>query len=436
MAKTGNKGFFGAHAKSSALIVSLVIHAVLIVVAVSFVAVKVLVKEDQSFKAMQVKRPKMTLKKLQVPVKMNKKKPKPKLRKRLVVKTPPRKVPEFKMPEISGVKGGLGSSAGDGGLGSGGLGFAMPELNIFGVKSRGEKIFFLLDATPSMIVDEMGGIPAYTLIKQELMNIIESLNSTVLFNIVVYDSTKSTVLFPGLVPASDENVATMKAWLEPLNRVSENMGDNDYGLRTLGPGAHGAVEKIEVEPLQRKVWWISPALLAMKQQADTVYLLTYEWGNLSHTDEKPKHTIDMEKKNKFLDLAKKKLKQENDKRRAKSMPPRVLGSDNALLQAYYPDVNFIVGKTSSGKGGVTYTPQIMTKAMAEVRMQNRSKATQLRSGVSKKKQDAFSVNVIQFFRKSEGPKGQADLKKFTALNNGKYNALSGLAAIKSSSQVD
>lgn len=435
MKKSGKKGFFGAHVKSSAMMVSLLIHALIIVVAFSFVVVKVLVKEEQNFEALKVNRPQMKLKKIQVQVKINKKKLKPKIRKRLVVKMPQRKVPEFKMPEITGVKGGIGGSLEGSGLG-GGLGFSMPEINMFGVKSRGEKFFFILDATPSMIIDEMGGIPAYNIIKQELLKIAESLDSTVLFNIVVFDSTKSKVLFPKLVPASAQNVETMKAWLEPLNRVTENMDDKDYGLKTLGPGAHGAVGEIEVDPLQRQVWWMKPALLAMKQQADTVYLLTYQWGNLSHTGEKVKHVgVDQEKKKKYIALARKKHKEENDKRRKNGDPPRVLGSDTALLGAYFPNVGFGGVKTGGG-GGLAYNPQIMTKAMTEVRERNRPKTPQLRSGTFKKKKDALSVNVIQFFRKSEGPRDQENLKKFATMNSGKYNALSGLEAIQSSSQTD
>ena len=62
------------YTKSSAALVSLGIHALIIVVAVSFVAVTVLEKEDQAFTPKPVKRPKMQLKKLQVPVNVQKKK--------------------------------------------------------------------------------------------------------------------------------------------------------------------------------------------------------------------------------------------------------------------------------------------------------------------------------------------------------------------------
>ncbi len=433
MSKSVKKGFVGAHAKSSAAVVSLAVHSIIILVAMSFVAVRVIVKEGTSFEVRSVTRPKMQLKKLQVPVKINKKRPKPKLMKRLVVKPNlARKMPEFKMPEILGVKGGLGS-VGDVGLGAGGVGFSMPEINIFGVKSRGEKIFFILDATPQMMYDEIGGFLAYAIIKNEVLQIIDSLNSTVLFNVAVFDGSHSKVLFPRLVPASSKNVVATKSWLEPLNRVSKNMGDMDYGLETLGAGNAASIENFEVEPLERYVWWMKPAMLSMKQQADSVYLLTYRWGNLTHDIGKNNGDFDYEKREKYYRMAQQKLKEENERRRKNGDPPRVLKDKGALVKEYFPNQSF--GRPPSAAEKVVYTPKVMVKAMKDVRVQYAPK-NQLTSGVSKKNKDAFSVNVIQFFRKSEGPRGASDFKQLSRLTKGKYSSLAGLDAIKSSSQTE
>jgi response regulator RpfG family c-di-GMP phosphodiesterase len=103
MGKSGKKGYFGKHSKSSAAMISLTIHAVLILVAVSFVAVRVYVKEEQVFEAKPVSRPTMKLKKLTVPVNVKKKKmQKPKLRKNIVAK-PKTKSMDIKMPELNGL---------------------------------------------------------------------------------------------------------------------------------------------------------------------------------------------------------------------------------------------------------------------------------------------------------------------------------------------
>jgi hypothetical protein len=54
MGKTSNKKYFAKHAKSSAAFISLGIHAVLIVVAISFVAVTVITKDDQTFEQVKI----------------------------------------------------------------------------------------------------------------------------------------------------------------------------------------------------------------------------------------------------------------------------------------------------------------------------------------------------------------------------------------------
>ncbi len=105
------KRVFTNHAKSSAMVVSLAIHAVIIVVAITVVVAKVMMPEDPDFQAKKVKRPKMPPKKIQVPVDVKKRKPKPRLRKRIVVNK--KTFPDIKMPDIFGIKGGLGNTEGD-----------------------------------------------------------------------------------------------------------------------------------------------------------------------------------------------------------------------------------------------------------------------------------------------------------------------------------
>ena len=58
MAEKRKQGYFAKHAKSSAALVSLGIHAVLIVIALTFVAVTVVQKEEKACEAKPVNRPK------------------------------------------------------------------------------------------------------------------------------------------------------------------------------------------------------------------------------------------------------------------------------------------------------------------------------------------------------------------------------------------
>ena len=117
------------------MVVSLAIHAVIIVVAILVVVAKVIIPEDPDFQVKKVKRPKMPPKKIQVPVDVKKRKPKPRLRKRIVVNK--KTLADIKMPEISGIRGGLGNMGGDG---IGGLGFDL-KMDLFGSnRSMGDEL--------------------------------------------------------------------------------------------------------------------------------------------------------------------------------------------------------------------------------------------------------------------------------------------------------
>ncbi|MBN2163182.1 MAG: hypothetical protein JXR25_00025 [Pontiellaceae bacterium] len=147
------------YSKSSAALTSVIIHVGLAAVAFSVVAVRVYVKPEQRFEYQSVPRPRMNLRRLQVPVKLNRQQSAPRLRKTLVTK--PRTVShQIRMPEIVGVSGGLGGSAGGQGLAR--LGFSLDQ-DLFGRAAAGgnelEGTFFDLkqkpDGSPARMDEEI-----------------------------------------------------------------------------------------------------------------------------------------------------------------------------------------------------------------------------------------------------------------------------------------
>ncbi len=447
------KRFFTKHAKSSAALISLGIHAVLLIIAISFVAVTVITKEEQNFEAKPVKRPKMPPKKLQVPVNVKKKKMKPKLRKRIVVQPKVRQnVPDIKMPEITGVKGGIGSGAGDS-VGGGGVGFSMPEIEIFGVKGKGEKVFLILDTDNSMLVDKMGGIPAYTIIKDELIRIVESLPSTALINVAVYHDRDVQTAFPKMVPATNPNTDKIKAWLEPLNSSANAAKSGRYGTRTLGPGGtkHNKDLRIGIfaEPYKNGGgtygWhgggndWYRAVMLAHQQQADTIFLLTNTWGTQKvavnkaalSTDEWIKTTSAGKKWNEKVQKANKLLKEENAKRKAKGQPPRVIsGGRHGLISAYFP------GTPGPPRPQYyNFQPKEFAQAFLQTREKYKGQSVPTSSGLSRRKKSKkmdFTFNVVQFVAKdAELERVAGQFKKLTSLCKGEHQTVAGLEEIQS-----
>jgi hypothetical protein len=446
------KRFFARHAKSSAMVVSLILHAILIVIAVSFVAVKVYQKETNQFRAQRAVHPQAPLKRPQVPVKIKKKRPKPKVHKRIVVKTRTnQKMPDIKMPEIRGIKGGLGSSDSAGLSGAGSLGFSMPEINLFGVKTRGEKVFIVLDSSPRIMSDEIGGIRAYRLVKEELIRILKTLPPTTLFNMAVYDRqknhTETYLIFPEMVPASQTNLKKVEEWLMPLNRVKQKMGEDAYGVKTLGAGGIPLSNppllpegKGNIRPTP-PLW--APALFeSMKQQADTVFLLTSDWGvwiQRYFTGKTPKWSKAAEEKwNQAYKEGLKKLAEDNKKRAERGDPPRAIDKGNpwSVNAAYFPDIEHPPTPPSH-----YYTPKEFVEDFVKVRRSYHKKSpTSLGLSGRKKKKMDFSINVIHFVPQDlADKKGEQHIlnestqkfKQLSSLAQGEYRTIRGEKGIQS-----
>ena len=229
MSNKPKKRFFSSHAKSSAMVVSLVLHAILIVVAIFFVAVTVATKEEQQFEAKPVKRPRMPPKKLQVPVKVNNK-PKPKLRQRLVVKAVNRAVPEIKMPEMTGIKGGTVGMGGEGGMES--IGFNLnlylnlPELEFFEAKAKGEKVCFIVHFGPVTIGDNpYERMTGYTL-RKRLGDMVNELPGYVLFNVACYWLGDTCAMSPKMISANAANKKMVMDWMAPANPLEGKYSHN------------------------------------------------------------------------------------------------------------------------------------------------------------------------------------------------------------------
>lgn len=229
------KRIFAKHAKSSAAVISLGIHAALIIAAASFVAVKVIQKDDQNFEAKPINRPKMNLKKLQVPVNIKKSKPRPKLRQRIVTKNK-RQSPEIMMPEITGIKGGLGNADGGGGAGFA-IGFNMPEMEFFGTKAEGDKIVFVVHFGPATIsAGNKNGKDEYTpfsrmtglTIRNRLEDLVDTLPEYALFNVIAYYAGDAWAMEPTMQLASSANKQKVKDWMEPVNPLE---GKYEYCFR-------------------------------------------------------------------------------------------------------------------------------------------------------------------------------------------------------------
>ena len=438
--------------RSPALIITIAVHVILLLIAGTFVAVTVVQRSETKFECKQIVHPKMKLKKLQVPVKIDPqvKRQAPSLSQRVTANArSSAKSADFKMPDVAGFGAGTGVDLSGASLG-GSLGFASTQINLFGLRSRGEKIVFLLDTDQRMLVDNIGGIPAYKIIKNELINLIGSLPPTALFNVIVFAGNSAWPFSNEMSPASHETVEALKTWLAPLNSDKRQVG-----LSTL-PAPR---QNLQFEPLppiyNRHGGWMAGLTYAVQKGADCIYWLgTYDniggmqeelwkdcergkplkyasgWAPDTHGG-MDFEAYGVERWQKLVSDAKQKHKEENDRRLAKGQPARVLANNSAFafIRAYFPSAplpNYKPGEVRRNYTGADVIKYI--EALGEkYSSQDRRSAS---IGLENKK---LKVNVIHFVPVNQSPTELTVLPYVAREMGGDTKQIQGLAAIEAAS---
>ncbi len=433
--------------KRSAFLITVIVHVLIFVATGYFVAMEVIEHKEAKFTARQVKRPKMALQKLRMPVKMEQKvkRTPPKLSQRVTVNDRLNtKAAEFKMPEISGFGSGLGDLTAAT-LSAGSLGFANMQVNVFGAKSRGEKFLFLLNTESHMMKDEVGGIPAYRVIKNELSQLIDSLPSTALFNIVLFDNFEARSLFYNLSPASAENRKKLVEWLRPLNESKEI-----WGFDSLEEDGFVLIPE-SCEPIafseKDRCGLLASLGYSVRQGADAVFWLGGNQWILSTTEDRYKaykrgdsledlpeaqgglniEDYGVERWEELLGKAKAMKKAEDKERLKNGMAVRVLDGKLGLVKAYFPNEKMPEHYNKTSSDAYSYTADDILDYM---------------ENMAEKYQEIASTkmrfNGIYFIPKvlnenEKQPPNVDIIRMITRKYRGAFQELQGLDAIQSAS---
>ncbi|MCB1076779.1 MAG: hypothetical protein KDM64_03025 [Verrucomicrobiae bacterium] len=291
-------------------------------------------------------------------------------------------------------------------------------VNFFGIKSKGSRIVFVIEAARFMLTDSKGGIPAYDKVKEDIEKMLAGLNKTTAFNIVLFEGKKIASYKDELVAASPSNVRQAVEWLMPINQVYEELGiRTEY---TTAPIKEG-VEPIPVDDL---VHYTKALQRALEMDVNTVFLLTSGWVHFH----KPLEGRELEKfyrdykwteKDEEIWVAAVKraqawLDKENAARRAKGVPQRVIRDWHEIVAELEPNVR--------RKPGPGYT-------MEEVEEQVKN-AKDLYYRVANKKKP--EINIVWFIGDDEEPSITVDthFKNVTRRDGGELRVLKGLAGLK------
>lgn len=126
-------------------------------------------------------------------------------------------------------------SAGLGGLGGvnllggarGNIGLGISDVSVFGLKTRAERVLFVVEASRRMVLDKKGGLNSYRVIKDEISGMVENLSAGTLFNVMLFQDGRVKLFRPRLVAAGVESSQQLKAWFAPVNSDLSRIGIRD-----------------------------------------------------------------------------------------------------------------------------------------------------------------------------------------------------------------
>lgn len=216
------------------------------------------------------------------------------------------------------------------------------------------------------------------------------------------------------------------------------MKADQYGPKTLGPGGHRISEDFKTGKIQKNRSWYPPCAEAMKQQADSVFLLTsiygYQWDEGKPI---PLGTGAQRKWEESYQKALKLLDEDNKNRLAKGEAPRAINRNSKweMNKAYFPDIEF-----PQQEQPYWYTASDFQDAFETIRRKYVSASTQAKGGlINKKKKNSFTLNVIQFVPDRDAGEFQyrydrsvPRLQSLAKRNGGNYRTIKGMEGIKSS----
>ena len=262
------------------------------------------------------------------------------------------------MQESFTVSAGMGGFGGGSLLGGtrGTLGIGMSDISVFGLKTRAERILFVIDANRQMLTDAKGGLKSYKIIKDEITDMVGNLSAGTLFNVMMADRRNSKFFKKQLVPAGQEVHQQLIQWITPINANARNAG--------LVEGASVRRERLDTlskEATHEDILWANQpgndtafmTQLAVEQDVDAIFFIAgyhrgFERVRRRLTDQEEADWIRFSTTRKYQDqLAEHekevpimqnrinyKMKVINEERRKKGQPDRVLDSRWGIYSDY------------------------------------------------------------------------------------------------------
>ena len=267
--------------------------------------------------------------------------------------------------------GGLGDGVNLAGVNLSNVKLNLPTMEIFGTKASSDRVFIAFEVSEPIMKDNMGGLDAFNVVKNEIKALVNSLPGTVVFNVMAFDTWHKFVMqstaFTSLVPANSSNKESFSRWMDSINadptKVGLNWGDSRrYRLKEQLPPYpkidyhwaashdHGVVGRYAVyqaalESGAGAVWILSqgwPASsdynMSLGAEAEKRYMDLWEKNikDFERTGGKIGTKEDWDAWNRYMEpmrqKARKWLEDENKRRAAKGIPLKVETDHDKIIR--------------------------------------------------------------------------------------------------------
>lgn len=314
------------------------------------------------------------------------------------------------------------------------------DVNFFGISASGNKVVFIIDATPHMLVDEKGGMTAYDNVKEEVGIMLANLNRNTHFNVLLYQGKRLVAYRDELVPGLPSNLRMAIEWLDPLNRDYDALGLRDGYGESLSVKDHE-----EYEIASRDVAHYTKAVQkAMEWGANAIFCISSGYVEMRHSPT-PEMIEEMKKlreenpgtpgtvspgaqKAWQSAVAKTRawLAKENAARREKGVSQKVVTNFNQLVQQRTGvSPPRATGGTPAGGANFPRLPRIEPEDV-EGHLKKVKKYE-----YDEKDLDEPSLHIVFFLGEDERIRNAEDhFRRLTNRNNGKLKILRGLAALE------
>ena len=354
------------------------------------------------------------------------------------------------MQESFTVSAGMGGFGGGSLLGGtrGTLGIGMSDISVFGLKTRAERILFVIDANRQMLTDAKGGLKSYKIIKDEITDMVGNLSAGTLFNVMMADRRNSMFFKQQLVPAGQEVHQQLIQWITPINANARNAG--------LVEGASGVgrerLQTLSNDANHEDILWANQAgndttfmtQLAIEQDVDAIFFIAgyhrgfervrrrltekeeADWIRFSTTRKYQDQLAAHEKEVPIMqNRINYKMKKINEERRKKGQPDRVLDSRWGIYSDY----------RELGLEWETEHPGWRPNYFLESREIEKYFKKVVDILYTNKGSEKPSVNVILFLAGDEEMRKEWEdqLDDYTDFFRGKYRIIRGLAEISNAS---